>query len=261
MGEWTIAPLGDAGFALRPRGYSRDRLPSVLAEAASRCRRVPWITDAVHAYDSVTVYADWREPDGREDGRSPEEAAAFLLETVADIAGGEFEGRRTVVLPVYYGGEDGPDLASAAERSGLTEERFVELHSGTEYDVAMIGFAPGFPYLAGMPEELAQPRRPNPRKRVPAGSVGIAGVQTGVYPVDSPGGWQIIGRTPVRLFRPESEEPFPLRAGDKIRFQPVRAREAEPDSYGDREEIAIAGKAGTNGKVEREREQEKEREK
>jgi inhibitor of KinA len=129
---------------------------------------------------------------------------------------------RTVEIPVCYGGEFGPDLEDVASHHGMTPERVVELHSGAAYLVYFLGFSPGFPYLGGLPDELATPRLPVPRKLVPAGSVAIGGSQTGVYPLASPGGWRLIGRTPLRLFRPDDPKPTLLRMGDRVLFRPLR---------------------------------------
>ena len=125
---------------------------------------------------------------------------------------------RRVEIPVCYGGEAGPDLADVARHNSLTPERVVELHSAAEYIVYFVGFATCFPYLGGMPEQIATPRLAAPRKLVPAGSIGIAGAQTGVYPLASPGGWRLIGRTPLRLFDVEAAPPPLLRMGDLVRF-------------------------------------------
>jgi len=128
---------------------------------------------------------------------------------------------RLVDIPVVYGGRWGPDLDTVALHARLSTEEVIRLHSQTEYLVHMIGFAPGFPYLAGLNENIATPRRAVPRSHIAPGSVGIAGKQTGIYPIATPGGWQIIGRTPVRLFDVRRTEPALLRAGDRIRFVPV----------------------------------------
>jgi KipI family sensor histidine kinase inhibitor len=127
---------------------------------------------------------------------------------------------RTVEIPVRYGGEFGPDLDDVARHSGLAPAEVIRLHSGGGYLVYFLGFSPGFPYLGGMPLELATPRLAAPRKRVPAGSIAIGGSQTGVYPVESPGGWRIIGRTWLCLFDPQAVPPALLRAGDSVRFVP-----------------------------------------
>ena len=128
---------------------------------------------------------------------------------------------RLMEIPVRYGGTDGPDLEDVAEHTGLSSAEVVTLHAGAEYLVYFLGFSPGFPYLGGMPVKLACPRLPSPRRHVPAGSVAIGGAQTGVYPLASPGGWRIIGRTPLRLFQPDASPPTLLEMGDRVRFRPV----------------------------------------
>jgi inhibitor of KinA len=132
---------------------------------------------------------------------------------------------RTVRVPVGYGGRHGPDLEFVAAHGGISVEEVVAIHASASYLVFMLGFTPGFPYLGGMSERIAAPRLDSPRPRIPAGSVGIAGAQTGIYPVESPGGWRLIGRTPLRLFDPQSEHPFLLSAGDRVRFVAVGERE------------------------------------
>jgi len=127
----------------------------------------------------------------------------------------------TVEIPVCYGGDHGPDIEHIAQATGLTVAEIVRLHSETVYSIYMIGFTPGFCFLGGLPDELHTPRLETPRMRVPAGSVGIANAQTGIYPLTSPGGWQLIGRTPLRLFAPEKESPFIYKTGDRIRFVPI----------------------------------------
>jgi KipI family sensor histidine kinase inhibitor len=128
---------------------------------------------------------------------------------------------RTIEIPVCYGGEYGPDLADVAAHTGLSPERVVELHSSAEYLVYFVGFSTCFPYLGGLPPDLATPRLANPRKHVPVGSVAIGGSQAGVYPLASPGGWRLIGRTSLRLFDPERTPPPLLRMDDRVRFVPV----------------------------------------
>jgi KipI family sensor histidine kinase inhibitor len=130
-------------------------------------------------------------------------------------------GPRRHDVPVRYGGEEGPDLADAAHRVGLTEAALVDLHAGTTYTVFMLGFVPGFPYLGILPAELELPRLDAPRTRVPAGSVGIAGRQTGIYPFETPGGWRLIGRTDTRLWDAAADPPAVLAPGDEVRFIPV----------------------------------------
>jgi len=125
---------------------------------------------------------------------------------------------RLVTIPVHY---DGPDLGDVAAHHGITEQRVIELHSSALYTVYFLGFVPGFAYMGGLPEEIATPRRQSPRRQVPAGSVGIAGTQTGVYPFATPGGWQLIGRTSLEMFRPDRPEMNLLSIGDQVRFIPA----------------------------------------
>ncbi|MEZ3499927.1 5-oxoprolinase subunit PxpB [Pantoea sp. KPR_PJ] len=129
---------------------------------------------------------------------------------------------RLVEIPVIYGNEAGPDLQVVADHAGMTPKQVVELHSGTDYIVYFIGFQPGFPYLGGLDSRLHTPRRAEPRVSVPAGSVGIGGSQTGVYPLATPGGWQLLGQTPVALFNPRQQPPTLLRPGDSVRFVPQK---------------------------------------
>jgi KipI family sensor histidine kinase inhibitor len=128
---------------------------------------------------------------------------------------------KVVKIPVCYGGEFGPDIETVAKNAALPVETVIDLHSQPEYLIYMIGFTPGFPFLGGLNEKLFTPRLKTPRMVVPKGSVGIANNQTGMYSIDSPGGWQIIGRTPLTLFAPDREKPFLYQAGDKIKFTPI----------------------------------------
>jgi len=152
-----------------------------------------------------------------------EEALLRLEERLSEI---EIPPPKTVEIPVCYGGEFGPDLEFVAQSHGLSPEEVIRLHSEPVYQVYMIGFTPGFPFLGGLPKILHTPRRETPRTRVPAGSVGIANDQTGIYPIESPGGWQLIGRTPLKIFDPKRSNPFLLKAGDLLKFKPI-----SPDEY------------------------------
>jgi KipI family sensor histidine kinase inhibitor len=146
-----------------------------------------------------------------------EALARQRMETATD----EAREPRVVEIPVCYGGEFGPDLENVARHAGLSPERAVELHAAADYLVYFVGFSTCFPYLGGLPPELATPRLPAPRKLVPAGSVAIGGAQAGIYPLASPGGWRIVGRTPLALFDPQSSPPPLLRMGDRVRFVPT----------------------------------------
>ena len=224
-----LEPLGDtAVVATLGQGIDPATLASVLrcseAVAAAGGRG---IIDVVPAYATVTVFYDpaqFPQAAGdafdqvcrfiascapRERVRAPETAAA------------------AVEIPVCYGGNLGPDLGLVAESAKMDAAAAAALHSGADYLVYAIGFTPGFPYLGGMPAALRTPRRATPRARVAAGSVGIAGGQTGVYPMASPGGWQIIGRTPLALFAPERKPAALLRPGDRVRFRAISQAEFE----------------------------------
>ena len=132
---------------------------------------------------------------------------------------------RTVKIPVCYGGEFGPDIDTVADANALTVAEVIELHCQPEYPIYMVGFTPGFPFLGGLSEKLFTPRLETPRTLVPEGSVGIANNQTGIYPIASPGGWQLIGRTPLKLFAPWRKNPFLYQAGDRLKFKPIAADE------------------------------------
>ena len=132
---------------------------------------------------------------------------------------------RVVTIPTCYGGDFGPDLPFVASNAGLEPAEVIRIHTSAAYKLYMIGFTPGFPYLGGMSDKIATPRLQKPRTCIPAGSVGIAGTQTGLYPMESPGGWQLIGRTPLKVFDPAAENPFLYVAGDYLKFEPVTPAE------------------------------------
>jgi inhibitor of KinA len=177
-------------------------------------RSVRGVTNVHPAYASILI-----DFDPRRIGRFDLERAA--AELFAQAAAAPLPEPRMVEIPVAYGGEYGPDLEAVAALTGHTPDEVVAIHSSAEYLVYFLGFSPGFPYLGGMPEPIAAPRLEAPRRRVPAGSVAIGGRQTGVYPMASPGGWRIIGRTPLRLFEPAADPPVLLQMGDRVRFVPI----------------------------------------
>jgi KipI family sensor histidine kinase inhibitor len=146
---------------------------------------------------------------------------AKVLDVVKALDDIELPPPKVIEIPTLYGGDSGPDLDYVASHNGLTPEEVVQIHASGTYRIYMLGFTPGFPYLGGMDERIATPRLETPRTKISGGSVGIAGAQTGIYPIDSPGGWQIIGRTPLALYDPQREEPILLQAGESIRFVPI----------------------------------------
>jgi inhibitor of KinA len=158
----------------------------------------------------------------------PHKKMTALLKQLAEReSGGPASPARRVEIPVCYDPQLGPDLGTVAKHCRITPNEVIRIHSSAEYTVSFLGFSPGFGYLAGLPAQLSVPRLATPQKLVPAGSVGIAGTQTGVYPVNSPGGWRIIGRTPLRMFDPEIEPPTLLQHGDEVRFVPIGFKEFE----------------------------------
>jgi len=177
-------------------------------------RRPEWLRDVHPAYATVLVCHDPLRTDAAA-------AAEVVRRLWAEAAEAPDPPERVVEIPVRYGSIHGPDLADVAAHCGLSEAEVIRRHAAGEYRVYFLGFSPGFPYLGGLDEALATPRLATPRRRVPAGSVAIGGKQTGVYPVASPGGWRIIGRTPRRLFDPERTPPAELAIGDRVRFTPV----------------------------------------
>lgn len=176
------------------------------------------VIELVPTYSAVTIHFDPIELD-------PVNLESAIHEAVSGREDMTEEEGETVVIPVVYGGEYGPDLENVCAHNDLTAEEVIAIHSGREYLIYMLGFTPGFPYMGGMDERIATPRLKTPRTAIPAGSVGIAGAQTGVYPIQSPGGWQLIGRTPYKLFDMERDEPFLLKAGQKVIFKPITEEE------------------------------------
>jgi KipI family sensor histidine kinase inhibitor len=179
-----------------------------------RAQRPLWLRDLVPAYASVGVFFEPLLIEA--------DVLKTWLRTVLEVLPADAQktvaAARTIEIPVAYGGEAGPDLESAAAELGMTPGDLAKRHAAGEYTIAMIGFAPGFPYLLGLDPALALPRLATPRTSVPAGSVGIGGTQTGIYPRESPGGWRLIGRTPLTLFDPSRAEPALLAPGDRVRF-------------------------------------------
>ncbi len=171
---------------------------------------IPGVCNLHPGYTSILIVFDPLD----QEHKNIEHTVATLLNRLDDV---QLPSPRTVEIPVIY---DGPDLADVAQIHSMTPRRIVELHSAAIYTVYCLGFVPGFAYLGGLPPELATPRLESPRKRVPKGSVAIGGTQTGVYPFETPGGWRLIGRTPLDIFDPETPELSKVRIGDQVRFIP-----------------------------------------
>lgn len=185
----------------------------VLTAALDECSLVG-VMDIVPAYSTILITFD---PD-QTDANAIEQR---VRDVAADLPSPTTTPPRTVEIPVVYGGDAGPDLADVASHTHLSADEVIARHSGGSYRVACGGFAPGWDYLMGLAPELATPRLANPRTRIPPGSVGIGGMQTGVYPLETPGGWRLIGRTPLRMFDPQRPDPFLLHPGDGVTFRPI----------------------------------------
>ena len=206
-------PLGDSALLVSFGEVIDEEINDRVHALARTIERVnfEWLVEVVPAYSSLAVIYDPALIDF--------EGVKLAVEGL-EFSARKFEGK-LVKIPVLYGGEYGPDLEFVAQYNGLTPGEVIEIHSRPTYRVYFLGFLPGFAYLGGMDERIATPRLETPRLKVPAGSVGIAGKQTGIYPLESPGGWRLIGRTPLRLFDPSKEPPTLLQPGDRIRFVPI----------------------------------------
>lgn len=214
--ELRIVHAGDAAVMVelpaRIDPEISDRAVALAAAIRRECAAI--VRDVVVGYCTVTVYFDPLivQPE------HVEEAVARLARAPAasELAPGAL-----VDVPVCYGGEEGPDLGSVAASAGLSEEAVVAIHSCATYRVYVVGFVPGFPYMASVDPRLALPRRATPRTHVPAGSVAIAAGQTGIYPSVTPGGWHLIGRTPLKPYDAARAKPFAFKPGDRVRFHPI----------------------------------------
>ena len=207
---------GDSAFVVE---FEERIDPAVNARAiamAERLRAEPiaGVRDVVPTYRSVAIYFDPLQT-------NHDALVARLEHDAAQPVQAAQPGAELIRIPVCYGGELGPDLGRVAEFARMSESAVVDLHAGATYRVFMLGFVPGFAYLGIVDARIAAPRRETPRVRVPRGSVGIAGAQTGIYPAETPGGWQLIGRTPVRPFDAARSDPFLMKAGDDVRFYAV----------------------------------------
>lgn len=216
--NYPVCLCGDCAVTLQIGNEISEQVNREVVNALTAIRRadISGVCELVPTYTSICIHYD------------PEvlsyEALRNALKLVkADpVEKKSDQEERVVEIPVCYGGEYGPDLEFVAEHNGLTAEEVVRRHSNGQYLVYMLGFLPGFAYMGGMDKTIACPRLISPRTKIPAGSVGIAGAQTGIYPLSSPGGWQLIGRTPLKMFAIDGEQTtFALSAGDRVRFVPI----------------------------------------
>ena len=214
MGDRSL--LVELGEEISPttNGQVQDLLQRLEAAAISGIRELaPGYRSLLVTYNPLVI--------------SPAELQSRITVVAGDTCLFSAPAAKLVTVPVVYGGAGGPDLETVAAHLQIGAEEVVRLHTGTAYRVYMIGFMPGYPYMGELPAALAMPRRRTPRTRVPKGSVGIAQRQTGIYPVDSPGGWQIIGWTPIELFDPHRQPPSLLDMGDTVKFEAIRPEEVD----------------------------------
>ncbi|QNK69330.1 5-oxoprolinase subunit PxpB [Variovorax sp. PAMC26660] len=202
--------LGDAALLCELPAPATLAQQQKIWALATQAQRWPGVGEVLPGMNNLTLTFDPTAID-------LDTLTAQVLQAWPRLDIGAVEGRQ-IEIPVAYGGEHGPDLADVAAHTGLTPAEVVRRHSAGEYVVYLLGFLPGFAFMGGLAPELATPRRAEPRMAVPASSVGIGGEQTGIYPLVSPGGWQLIGRTPLSLFDPTAESPTLLRPGDRVRF-------------------------------------------
>lgn len=225
--QYTLSPLGDQAVVIEVSNKidatSEQRVRAIVSQLDAELP--DWMIEYIPAYTTVTlIYSieDFTKQD------SPYEAVCERIhKLLANMKDTQFSQQKDIKIPVLYGGAFGPDLEFVAEHNGLTTDEVIAIHTAGDYAVHMIGFAPGFPFIGGMSEKISAPRRKTPRLKIPARSVGIAGIQTGVYPIETPGGWQLIGRTPLELFLPNENPPSLLAAGDKIKFYEISRDEYE----------------------------------
>jgi len=224
---WPAAqlfPLGDAAVVVQFGESISLAVHLVIQALNAHLTQYPFagLRECVPAFTTLTVYYDPWLLSGQGQHQPYERACDILRQRLlAAPTALAATTPQTVEVPVCYGGDLGPDLEAVAHHAGLTVAEVIARHAAPTYLVHMLGFAPGFPYLGGLDARLATPRRATPRPLVPAGAVGIAGAQTGIYSLPTPGGWQLIGRTPLRLFDPAAADPSLLHAGQYLRFVPI----------------------------------------
>ena len=216
MQDVKILTAGDSSILIQ---FEKKIAPEINRQISAlvqlmKEQHIEGVTDTIPAFCSLLINYDPRVI-SYEEIKTRMEALLKI-----EIKAGE-EKKRIFEIPVCYGGEFGPDIENIAKHAGLTQEEVIKIHTSRDYLIYMLGFLPGFTYLGGLDERIHTPRLANPRIKIAAGSVGIGGSQTGIYPMDSPGGWQLMGMTPVKTYDPEREIPILVEAGDYIRFVPI----------------------------------------
>jgi inhibitor of KinA len=227
---YQLFPLGDAAIVVQLSQTIDPVIQSSISALTTYLCEHPFngFIELVPAYTSITIYYNpWVV--SRKGKIDPYQKVVEILQKSLTIAPATSDLTATYVkeIPVCYGGKFGPDLEFVAVNNQLSVAEVIALHTAETYIVYMIGFAPGFPYLGGLNNKIATPRKQMPRTTIPAGSVGIAGEQTGIYPMQTPGGWQLIGRTPEKLFDPARSKPSLLQAGDRVKFVSISVEDFE----------------------------------
>ena len=227
--KYQLSPLGDCAITIElGESISFDIHQTIQSITSYLDDHSPeWMIEYVPTYTTVTLFYDpiktrWSHC---KNSLPYDVVSKQVIQLLSTFETGEITNARMIDIPVCYGEEFGPDIEIVAKINHLTIDEVIQIHTSREYLVYMLGFAPGFPYLGGMSEKIATPRKESPRLTIPVQSVGIAGEQTGIYPIETPGGWQIIGRTPLKLFRPNENPPSLLRAGDRVRFRSISRKE------------------------------------
>ncbi|MBR3770099.1 MAG: 5-oxoprolinase subunit PxpB [Lachnospiraceae bacterium] len=220
MQDIRILTAGDSSLLVE---FGKEISPDINRKIAATVQlmkeqHIEGVVDIIPAFCSLLINYDPRVI-------SYEEMKQRMQDLIKVDAKAEAGRKRVFEIPVCYGGEYGPDIANIAKNAGLSEKEVIEIHSSRDYLIYMLGFLPGFTYLGGLDERIHTPRLATPRIKINAGSVGIGGSQTGIYPLDSPGGWQLMGMTPVKTYDPEREIPILVEAGDYIRFVPITEAE------------------------------------
>jgi inhibitor of KinA len=232
-----ITPLGDSALIVRVvDDFTTNPSASLNAVLAAfrylEAATIPGVIELAPAYTTIGVFFDPARIEPAAPDQSPFDVLSTKIQSILNASSFENETEvkaPLVEVPVCYDREFGPDIDDVANVAGLAAAEVIQRHSSAAYRVNCVGFIAGCPFMSGLPSELATPRRATPRKEIPAGSVAIGGAQTGVYPRNSPGGWNVIGRTPLRLFDVQREPPAMLRAGDHVRFREISRDEF--DSY------------------------------
>ena len=211
---------GDRGFLIEFGASIDPEINQKVRQIFLSLERMPieGVTEIIPTYRSILIFYDPFRSD-------PERLKKAILERENKLDKWEIPPPEIVEIQVAYGDDFGPDLEFVAQHNNLTPEEVVQIHTSGTYLIYMLGFTPGFPFLGGLSEKIFTPRLEKPRQLVPAGSVGIAKNQTGIYPIDSPGGWQLIGRTPIKLYDPTGSPPILLKAGNYLRFKSISRKD------------------------------------